>query len=592
MIIITKKTGDDVSRTWNIHNRSDDIKTAKSKKFDLVIIGGGITGAGIARECALRGLSFCLLDKNDFAFGTSSRSSKLFHGGMRYLTSGDFSLVRESTSERNWLRNHFPNLVRPLGFVYPSYEKYKARPYMVRIGLKLYDILSDWFAQYKNYQNSTIFKADSIKNLEPAITTKDPDLGKMILSGFYYDTNCDDARITLETIKESLDYSEGRSVALNYSRVDSYIKDSMNKVQGVIVKDVFTNTIFKINSKCVVSATGVWTDEVLVNTEYKQARIYPTKGVHVVVPNKRIGNTNAFTLVSIDDSRFFFILRRGRVSVIGTTDTAYYPESKNLDEPWCNKDDCDYLLRTVNKMFPNAMLTYNDIISTYAGIRPLIRQEGAKYESDVSRKHEIFQTKDGVVAIAGGKSTTYRRMAEDLIFYLVKNKYLDQLPKEEFNKRGFSKTPFIISLTRKEFDFLIEEKGLDESAHPDLLEYMYLQYGRGGIDILTEINKYPEKGKQFLKGYHHCEAEISYILKYENAPKLIDVLCRRTEAQWMIWHYKQPQLAEAVAEFMAYYYSWSEKRKAAEIREYLNYIENTVRFINETSQAKRSKPVQ
>lgn len=579
-------------RLWNPYTRSEDIKVSRSKEFDLVIIGGGITGAGIARECTLRGLSFCLLDKKDFAFGTSSRSSKLFHGGMRYLTRGEFSLVRESTSERNWLRKHIPNLVRPLGFVYPSYENYRARPYMVCIGVKLYDIISDWFNKFKNYRKSKIFKADYIKEIEPEIATEDPDLGKMILAGLYYDTNCDDARVTLETIKESLDYSAGQSVALNYARVDGYVYDSSNKVRGVLVKDIFSENTFTIKAKCVVSAAGIWTDEVLSFAKYDQSRIYPTKGVHVVVPNERIGNRNAVTLSSIDDGRFFFVLRRSNVSFIGTTDTAYFPESRNLDEPWCNKEDCDYLLRTVNKIFPGAMLSYNDVISTFAGIRPLIRKEGSAHESDVSRKHEIFKTQDGIVAIAGGKSTTHRLMAEDLIFYLVNNNYLDHFEKKEFNKRGYSKKPFKVGLSRKEFEKTVEELGLNESAHPSLIEYLHQQFGKGGIEILKEINQYPEKGKQLLEGYPHCEAEISYLLKYESAPRLMDILCRRTEAQWMIWHYKQPQLAEAVAEIMSCYYGWSKKRKAAEISEYLCYIDKTISFIKEAGQDERSKPIQ
>ncbi len=568
-----------MTRKWSSKNRSAEIETAQSREFDLIIIGGGITGAGIARECALRELSFCLLDKNDFAFGTSSRSSKLFHGGMRYLASREFGLVRESTSERNWLRNHLPNLVRPLGFVYPAYERGKAKPLMVWLAVKFYDIMSDWFSEYKNYRKSKIFSAKFVEELEPAIAIEEPELGRMVLAGFYYDTNCDDARVTLETIKESLDYAGGDSVALNYARAEDYIRDPAGKVRGVVVKDTLSGNSFQVMGKCVVSAAGAWTDETLAAAEYEEQRIYPTKGVHLVVPNDRLGNRNAFSLISFDDGRFFFVLKRGRVSIIGTTDTAYYPESKNLDEPWCNKDDCDYLLRTVNRMFPHSVLTYDDIISTYAGIRPLIRQEGAEHESDVSRRHELFQTKDGVVAIAGGKSTTYRLMAEDLLFYLVEHKHLGYFTKPDYNKRGLSRQPFKVGLTRKDFDRIIADKGLLNAAHPGQFDYLYTQFGRGGINILNMIKEVPESGLPLLEGYPHCAAEINYILEHESAPKLIDVLCRRTEAQWMIWHYKQSKLASAVAEIMAAYYGWSEEEKAAEIKEYLDYVENNVRFL-------------
>jgi glycerol-3-phosphate dehydrogenase len=566
---------------WSAKNRNADINKASSRDFDLVIIGGGITGAGIARECALRGISFCLLDKNDFAFGTSSRSSKLFHGGLRYLASGDFKLVRESTGERNWLLNHFPNLVRPLGFVYPAFERGKASAIKVRLAVLLYNLLSDCFSQFRNFRKGRIFKTSHIKEIEPAITLEDPDLGKMTLAGFYYDTNCDDARVTLEIIKESLDCSQDASVALNYAQVVNYVKDNEGSIRGITVKDTLNGESFTVSGRCIVSAAGIWTDEVLSVTDYAEPRIYPTKGVHVVVPAERLGNRNAFSLVSFDDKRFFFVLKRGRVSVIGTTDTAYYPESKNLDEPWCSRTDCDYLLRTVNRMFPQAMLTDDDIISTYAGIRPLIRQEGAKHESDLSRNHEIFQTPDGVVAIAGGKSTTHRRMAEDLLFYLARHKYLDPFKKPEYSRRNYSKQPFRIGLTRKEFDRIAAEKALTAAAHPDQIEYFYTQFGRGGITILEKIKKSPAERIPLLEGYPHCPAEIDYILEYENAPRLIDLLCRRTEAQWMIWHHKQPQLAEKTAAIMAEYYGWREKEKANEIEAYLAYVKNNVRFLRQ-----------
>ena len=226
-----------MTQNWNAKNRKNQIEKAGDGEYDVVIIGGGITGAGIARECALRGISFCLLEKNDFAFGTSSRSSKLFHGGIRYLSTREFGLVRESTTERNWLMNHFPNLVRPLGFMYCAYEKSKDRPVMVWVAAKLYEVLSDWFSEYKNYRKSRIFKADFVEEFEPEIVTENPELGKLLMAGFYYDTNCDDARVTLEIIKESVDYMQGESVALNYARVTSFNKDSGGKVNSVKVID-------------------------------------------------------------------------------------------------------------------------------------------------------------------------------------------------------------------------------------------------------------------------------------------------------------------------------------------------------------------
>ena len=568
-------------KKWNAHMRNQSVDSVDGQEFDVVIIGGGITGAGIARECALRGISFCLLEKNDFAFGTSSRSSKLFHGGIRYLSSGEFGLVRESTTERNWLMHHCPHLVRPLGFLSCAYENGQDTPRRVKAGVKLYDLLSDTFSYFKNYRKSRIFSADFVKEIEPEVTTEDPDLGKLVMASFHYDANCDDARVTLEIIKESLDYSGGKSAALNYTRVDDFVKNSAGKVEGVVVKDVFEGNTFEVKGKAVVSAAGPWTDEVLKRAGHTDSKIYPTKGVHIAVPNERIGNRNAFGIRSFDDGRFFFVLRRGKVSLIGTTDTEYYRESTNLDEPWCKKEDCDYLLRTVNRMFPHAMLTYDDIIGTFAGIRPLVKQEGAKHESDVSRTHEIFTTSDGIVTIGGGKSTTHRRMAEDLLFYLVKEGYLPRFSKAEYNKRDFSKQPFLVGMSRKEFDRQAAQNRYLEVSWPEQLDYLYLQFGTQGLQILEDIKANPSLGEPLLEGYPHCEAEIRFILERENAPKLIDVLCRRTEAQWMIWHYLQPELASGVAEIMADYYGWDDNRKSAEIQEYLDYVENTVSFIKE-----------
>jgi glycerol-3-phosphate dehydrogenase len=564
--------------SWNAKRRDDYIQKARSKAFDIVIIGGGITGAGIAREAALRNLSFCLLEKKDFAFGTSSRSSKLFHGGMRYLSSFEFGLVRESTTERNWLMHHLPNLVRPLGFLYCSYEKGKDNPLEIVAAIKLYDALSNIMTPHKNYRSSRIFTPSFVEEFEPAITQFDPDLGHMKMAGFYYDTNCDDSRVTLEIIKDSLEKSKFESIAANYTKVVDYIKNPQGKVHGVVVKDELGDQTFEVKGKVVVAAGGIWTDELLNNTSTEKQKIYPTKGVHVVVPNERLGNRNAFGIRSFDDGRFFFVLRRGKVSVIGTTDTAYYPESKDLDSPWCTKEDCDYLFSTVNRLFPHAKLTYKDIIGTYAGIRPLIKSEGAKSESDVSRSHEIIESEDGIVAMAGGKSTTHRLMAEELLFYLVQKGYLPGFSNPEHHTKGFSMQPFNVGIARNDFDQLLKDNDLDDISWPDQLEYLHQQFGRQGINILQKIKENPETGEPLLQGYPHCKAEIDYILEYENAPSIMDILCRRTEAQWMIWHYMQSELAEKVAQIASDFYGWSDEKKQSEIDAYMAYIKNTIWF--------------
>ena len=241
-----------------------------------------MTGAGIAREAALRGLSFILLDKNDFAFGTSSRSSKLAHGGMRYLANKEFGIVRESTTERNWLRVHFPNLVRPLAFNFYSYEDYMYSPKKVKLGMQLYDFLSNTFSKFKNYQKYRILTAEEFQKLEPKIRKE-----KMVMGGYYYDTNVDDARLTLETIKESVFLAKGKSIALNYCKVIGFLQDDYGKLQGVEVEDTLSGGKFTLRGTQVVNATGIWNDDLLL-LKGKNAMIRPTKGVHLILLNERL----------------------------------------------------------------------------------------------------------------------------------------------------------------------------------------------------------------------------------------------------------------------------------------------------------------
>jgi glycerol-3-phosphate dehydrogenase len=562
---------------WNAKNRSEHIARAGKREFDLLIVGGGINGAGLAREASLRGLSFCLVDKSDFASGTSSRSSKLAHGGIRYIANGELGLVRESETERNWLRSAFPNLVRPTGFVYCAFESGKDKAFLIRIALTMYDILSDWGSKFKNFRKPRYLKPSFLEEFEPEFTRHDKDLGKPRMAGFYYDTNVDDARLTVETIKESLSRSP-ESVALNYAKVDDFVRGADGKACGAKVRDELGGAAFEVKAKAVAVCVGIWNDEVMKRAGVKEERIYPTKGVHVVVENARLGNRNCFGIRSFDDGRFFFILRRGKYSVIGTTDTDYYKESRNLEEPWCTKADCDYLLNTVNRLFPHARLTYKDIVGTYAGIRPLIKQVGAKSESAVSREHEIFESPEGVFAIAGGKLTTYRLMAEELLFRMREKGALAAFSRPEYCKKGYSKQAFAVGMTREEFDAELQARGLGATASPDQLEHLHRQYGRQALEILAAVEAEPESGAPLVEGYPLSAAEVRFILAHEMAPRLSDVLCHRTEAQWQVWHYRQAELAGKVGGIMAAFYGWDGATEKAEVGRYLEYVRKTIWF--------------
>lgn len=549
---------------WNFKNRErylDQLKTTEN--FDLIIIGGGITGAGIAREAALRSLKIALLDKNDFAFGTSSRSSKLVHGGLRYLTQGSFKLVRESTTERNWLRVHFPNLIRPLPFYLCSYEDGKISSSIVRIAVRLYDFLSNFKSKYKNYMKWEILSPEEIMAQEPAIKKTG-----LLSAGKYYDTNVDDARLTLETIKESM--AIGDVTAVNYVKVDDYIVQT-GHIKGVKVTDILTGEKFKIRGTQVVNATGIWTDSLL--RHYPNKVIRPTKGVHIVIKRERLGNKNALALTSIDDGRVFFVLPRGEFTLIGTTDTDY---KGDLNDPHCTKEDCDYLFNTVNDVFPEAHLNYDDIISTYAGLRPLVIEKNAKNESAISRKHVIIDTEDGLITIAGGKLTTFRKMAEELLYHIIRKKIFNHSFPRKMLRKNYSKIPYLIGMERHDWDEFLKENNPDLPV--DILNLLYQQYGQGAMVIIKNISKNPELSQKFLPENQFIPAEIDYILKYEFAPHLIDVMSRRTEIAIKVHHSKQHLIAEKIADIMGIAYGWNNSEKNREIKDYMDYIAKTIWF--------------
>jgi len=548
---------------WNYKNRDRIIKRLQEKKYDIIVIGAGITGAGVAREAALRDLKVACVDMQDFATGTSSRSSKLAHGGIRYLGHGEMDLVKESTTERNWMLAHIPHLVRPIPFLFVELEggKYKKRDIVG--ACKIYDFLSDNESEFKTYKKHKWYKPEEIFEMEPEFIREGNKGGAV-----YYDNNVDDARLTIEILKEAV--VRGADI-INYCKVTGYMKNN-GKISGVKCKDLENDGEFEMKGTLIVNATGVWTDELLESypEEIPKPLIRPTKGVHLQFKREHVKNNMATIIRSIADDRAFFVLPRNKnYTIIGTTDTDY---KDNLANPFCNKDDADYLITSVKHYFPNAELDYNNILSTYAGIRPLVMQKG-KSESEVSRKHIIFFSDDGLLTITGGKLTAWRSMAEDLFKKVEERNFFPNIKRED----GYSKQKFLVGIDEERW--LKELKNSGIKLDNDISAHLYQQYGRGALKILEIIKEDEFFKERIMKENDFIKAEIIYCLRYELTQHLIDIFCRRTEMSLWISHKRAFEAAKKVADLMAKEYNWNEERKTQEINTYVDYVKKTVSFI-------------
>ena len=383
--------------------RTKTIADLAKSEYDLVVIGGGITGGGIALDAASRGLKVALVEKNDFASGTSSKSTKLIHGGLRYLKQFDFWLVKEVGSERAIVHKLAPHLVLPEKMLLPLIENGSYGKWLTSVGLKVYDILAQVTGEDKRQM---LEKKEALK-LEPL-------LPKKILkgAGYYAEYRTDDARLTIENIKTSLQFG---ATALNYASVTDFLYTD-EKIAGVIVKDELSGEPFEIKAKYVISAAGPWVDELrTVNNSKKGKRLHLTKGVHLVFPYEKLPVKQS-VYFDVPDGRMMFAIPRGKVTYVGTTDTNF---NNDKDKVQTDLADAIYLLSAVNNMFPKINLEMEDIVSSWAGLRPLIHEEG-KSASELSRKDEIFTSDTGLISIAGGKLTGYRKMAERVVDRIAK----------------------------------------------------------------------------------------------------------------------------------------------------------------------------
>jgi len=392
--------------------RNAYIKQILESSFDLVVIGGGITGAGIAWDATLRGLKVLLLEQNDFASGTSSKSTKLIHGGLRYLKQLKFKQVYEVGRERAIVHNIARFLVRPEKMLLPIYEKGSLSRIMAALALSVYDML----AGVGKVDSFTYHAKEKTKNLEPLLPLKN-----LLGSFLYAEYQTDDHRLTWTLIQSALNKE---AMCLNYAKVNQIKTDENRSIKAVCFEDTLSGEIFEIKTSLVVNAAGPWVVDVISLDAFPpQKELLLSKGTHIVLSHTKFPLKQALYFDDIEKKRMIFAIPKGNTTYVGTTDVEYTEDKNKI---FSSNDEIDYLIKTLQALFPQLSINVSDIISTWVGVRPLIKEPG-KNSTEVSRKDEIFISPSGLISIAGGKLTGFRKMAEKVVNLLVKSHFQDKI---------------------------------------------------------------------------------------------------------------------------------------------------------------------
>jgi glycerol-3-phosphate dehydrogenase len=482
--------------------------------FDLLVIGGGITGCGVARDAAMRGLKVALVERDDFASGTSGRSSRLVHGGIRYLEHGQLHLVYESIRERQTLLRIAPHLVKPLAFTWPIYRGARVGRVRLGAGLLAYYLL----AGGRSRMHSTLNPRGTLE--------REPSLESAGLAGgaVYYDASTDDARLT---IANALAAQQGGATVTSHASVTGILRSSGNAV-GATVSHRYSGETEEVRSRVIVNATGVWDDNFSSDNAGRRGR--GSKGAHISVPRDRVGNRDAITLISPIDGRVMFCLPAGPQTIVGTTDnwTDESPETVHASVA-----DVDYLLRSANSYFPQAELTRADVVSAWAGIRPLTSAPEGN-PSAASREHSIVTDSSGVIHITGGKLTTYRSMAAEIV---------DRVQGSLGRKRERSPT--------------------DSAALPGA------ERGNGIARLQLGDSRLSEP---LVPGLPYTGADLVYGVSEEMAKSLSDLLIRRTHLAFETRDHGVSVAARA-ADIVAPLLGWDDQTKSARVREFKQDVE-------------------
>ena len=528
----------------NPEQRAEDLARLSKEHFDVLIIGGGINGVGVALDAATRGLTVALIESQDFASGTSSRSSKLIHGGLRYLEQYDFKLVREALHERELMVSTLaPHLVKPVAFLYPLHEKVKERTY-VGAGLALYDALRGFKRALPGHKH---LSQKTIAEIAPSLRTD-------IVTGAirYFDAQVDDARHTMMIARTAKRHG---AVILTRAKVDSLTKKG-KRVTGATVTDLLSNKKFNVTSSVVIMCAGVWSDRL-----HKSFGIEPgyevkmSKGVHITVPGDAIKAHEGIiikTAVSV-----LFIIPWKDQWMIGTTDTEYLGDES---EPLAERADVQYIIDQANRVLM-PRISIDQVIGVFAGLRPLVANKKTSETTKLSREHTVDRPVPGFVSLAGGKYTTYRVMAKDAvdmatndITKLVTDSVTDKLPL--IGADGYW------ALTQQ-----VDQLALAYNLKSETITHLLNRYGSDASEIFSLIEEDRKLAQPLVRDLPYLKAEIVYAVVAEGALSVADVMERRTRIAFEAPNFGL-DIADAVADLIAPYLGWKAAQKKASIAEY------------------------
>ena len=528
-------------------------------EYDVVVIGGGMAGAGVARDLALRGVSTALIEQGDFASATTSQSSKLIHGGLRYLELYDFSLVRESLRERETLRGLAPHLVRPLPFLVPIYRDSSRSLIKVRIGLKLYD----WLAPGRDRERYRVLPAVDVLSLEPALRASD-----LRGAGYYFDDLLVyPERLCLENVLSACRLG---ARAFNYAQVAEIVRDAKGRITGVRARDLLTGRVATLGASIVVNATGPWVDQLreLARVKERGPRILRrTKGIHCLLPKL----TERAIYHSTGDDRMIFVIPWREFSLIGATDSEF---DGDMDRLHATAEEVNYLLDEVYKVLPDPRVSAKEVLYTYAGVRPLSYEKG-KRASDVSRAHKVVTEERGrFLSITGTKLTCFRSLAAALGDQVMRT--LGRSGPGRSDRVALDGTDDEVARVEAHAWLDVSGEAAATGLRPETLETLLTTYGRGWSRVIDLAGKVAGGTEALCPSNPDVVAQLHRAVQDEMAVSLQDVLLRRTGIGTS--RCQGQDCAESIGQRMAQLLGWTPRRLDAELDAYRAHLDRSHRF--------------